>query len=108
MARGMTSGNEQPRGECTQSSAASIRRLMASTQMMQTAHRGEVLFKQPMTRHRTQDDLQHRRSVAWLRRAGPFQFGRRVRFAGSDREFEVCRPIGHATGTRLLRGASDP
>jgi hypothetical protein len=49
MARGVTSGNEQPRGECTQSSAASIRRLMASTQMMQTAHRGEVLFKQPMT-----------------------------------------------------------
>ena len=87
MARSMTSGNEQPRGECTQSSAASIRRLMASTQMMQTAHREEVLFKQPMTRHRTQDDLQHRRSVAWLRSAGPFQLGRRVRFTGSDREF---------------------
>jgi hypothetical protein len=32
-------------------------------------------------------DLLLRRSVAWLRRAGPFRLGRRVRFAGSDREF---------------------
>jgi len=53
-------------------------------------------------------DHQLGRSWACVWRAGPSQLGCRVGHAGSDREFPGYCPIGHATGTRLPRGASDP